>query len=231
MRPVCMDDLRKRRSTYCSEADRPAHKQRCTPNPPHCSCRDVRRRHIYRDGEYDMNVGGRNVSIYCHNMHSDSPKEYLTLRAGDTENYAFYMGNRSKLENVCPYEPEYMFRDETIPAGTTRFRKVRVKLNLDDLQVVDDDYEFALTSGRNQSFGSAGDCFSNRGDCPRGVFHINLEGTGLMISSRNEWIAEGVRSVLHFHTPLEAPYTKVVGRCGGFCGKCRPSSPLRLDVA
>lgn len=225
-----MDDLRKRRSTYCIESERPPHKQRCTPNPPYCSCRDLRRRNIRWNGEYGMNVGGRNISIYCHDMHTDSPKEYLTLKAGDTENYALYLGNRSRHENKCPYEHSDTFIDKSVPAGTTRFKKLRVKLNLDSVQVIDDDYEFALTSGRNQAFATGGDCFSNTGDCPRGVFHINLDGTGLMISPQTEWIAEGQRASIHFHTPLEAPYLKVVGRCGGYCGKCRPSSPMLLDV-
>lgn len=177
-----------------------------------------------------MNVNGRNVSIYCHNMNSDSPKEYLTLKAGDTENYALYLGNRSRLKDACPYDHSDTFMDETVPAGTTRFKRVRVKLNLDDLEVVDDDYEFALTSGRNQPFATAGDCFSNVGNCPRGVFHINLEGTGVMISPRTEWQTEGQHASIHFHTKLEPPYQKVVGRCGGYCGKCGPSSPLLLDV-
>lgn len=230
VRTVCMDDLRKRRSTYCNEDDRPAHKQRCTPNPPYCSCWDVKRYHYSRDGEYGLNVGGRNVSIYCHNMHTDHPKEYLTLKAGNIENYALYMGNRSNNVNECPYDPRDTFVDDKVPAGTSRFNKIRVKMNLDDLQVVDDDYEFAITTGRQQAYGTAGDCFSNRGDCPQGVFRINLEGTGLRLNTETEWSADGDNSVLKFHTPLQPPYTNVVGRCGGYCGKCRPSSPLRLNV-
>lgn len=225
-----MDDLRKRRSTYCNEADRPAHKQACAPNPPYCSCYDVKRYHHKRDGEYGLNVGGRNVSIYCHDLHTDSPKEYVTLVAGNTENYALYMGNRSKQENTCPYDPNDTFMDPKVPAGTTRFNKIRVKVNGDDLQVVDDDYEFAVTSGRQQQFGTAGDCFSNNGNCPQGVFRINLEGTGLKLNSATEWAAEGSNSAVKFHTPLRPPYLNVIGRCGGYCGKCRPSSPLRLSV-
>lgn len=229
VRTVCFDDVRKRRSTYCNEADRPPHKQPCTPNPPYCSCRDVRH-HYKRDGEYGLNVAGRNVSIYCHGLHTDHPKEYLTLKAGNTENYALYHGNRSKLMNSCPYDPNDTFMDEGVPSGTTRFNKVRVKVNLDHLQVVDDDYEFAMTTGQRQAFGSAGDCFSNTGDCPQGVFRINLEGTGVMLSKDTEWETDGSHAVLKFHTPLRAPYVNVIGRCGGYCGKCRPTNPLRLSV-
>lgn len=230
VRTVCMDDLRKRRSTYCNEANRPAHKQPCTPNPPYCSCWDVKRYHHTRDGEYGLNVGGRNISIYCHGLQGDHPKEYLTLRAGDTENYALYMGNRSKHSNSCSYDPNETFLDDKVPAGTTRFYKIRVKVNTDDLHVVDDDYLFARTTGRQQSYGSAGDCFSDSGDCPQGVFRINLEGTGMRLDAETEWAAEGQNSVVKFHTPLQQPFTNVIGRCGGYCGKCSPTSALRLTV-
>jgi len=41
-----------------------------------------------RDGEYRLNILGANASIYCHGMNTDEPKEYITLVAGDTENFA-----------------------------------------------------------------------------------------------------------------------------------------------
>lgn len=40
------------------------------------------------DGEYPLLIGGRNMTIYCHGMSSAEPREYLTLPAGDSENYA-----------------------------------------------------------------------------------------------------------------------------------------------
>ena len=41
-----------------------------------------------KDGEYTLIIGGRNMSIYCHGMAGKEPKEYLTLPAGDKENFA-----------------------------------------------------------------------------------------------------------------------------------------------
>lgn len=34
------------------------------------------------DGEYDLNVKGRKIRIYCYNMHTANPLEYLTLKGG-----------------------------------------------------------------------------------------------------------------------------------------------------
>lgn len=60
-------------------------KKKCIP-PPNCSCKDIHLRmgkHI--DGEYDLNVKGRQVPIYCYNMHTNNPLEYLTLKGGKVE--------------------------------------------------------------------------------------------------------------------------------------------------
>lgn len=226
-----MDALRNVRAISCNESERPAQKQRCH-RPPNCSCRDLKHNfHYHHDGEYELSVAGKNVSIYCHNMHSHEPREYLTLKAGDTENYALYFGNRSRDLSQCSYDTSDTFDDQTVPGGTTRFSKVRVKLNVDHVQVMGDDFQFALSSGRrNQTFGSAGDCFSNTRRCPRGVFHINVEGTGLRINPRTEWTTDGQHSVIAFHTPLAPPYYKVIGQCGGYCGKCVPTKHMHLDV-
>jgi hypothetical protein len=42
-------------------------------------------RHARQDGEYMLNVKGKLVSIYCHNMNTTEPAEYLTLKSGEKE--------------------------------------------------------------------------------------------------------------------------------------------------
>ncbi|GAB0092696.1 A disintegrin and metalloproteinase with thrombospondin motifs 9 [Sergentomyia squamirostris] len=229
-RIICMDILRNIRSNSCSYSERPPIKQRCQP-PPNCSCRSIQS-HMSsrRDGEYVLNVRGRQVSIYCHRMNTSSPKEYLTLKAGDTENYSRYFEKRSKDRSQCPDSVHHMFTDDTIPSGVTRYSKVRI--NVHTLQVINDDFAFAHTSGHTQPFASAGDCFSITGQCPRGVFSVNVEGTGFRIRPTQQWETKGQNAAIIFHEKLEPPYYKVVARCGGYCGSCMSSKnqTLTLDV-
>uniref|UniRef100_A0A6B2E840 Putativedisintegrin and metalloproteinase with thrombospondin motifs 9 n=1 Tax=Phlebotomus kandelakii TaxID=1109342 RepID=A0A6B2E840_9DIPT len=229
-RAICMDTLRNVRSNSCSYSDRPPIKQRCQ-SPPNCSCRTIQH-HMgsRRDGEYVLNVRGRQVSIYCHRMNTSMPREYLTLKAGSTENYSMYYDKRSKDRSHCPDSHDQMFTDETIPSGVTRYSKVR--LNVHTLQVINDDFAFAHTSGHTQPFASAGDCFSITGRCPKGVFSVNLEGTGFRIRPITQWETKGQNSAIIFHQNLEPPYYKVIARCGGYCGNCFSSKnqTLTLDV-
>jgi hypothetical protein len=53
------------------------------------SCLDVQQKLQAReDKEYTLQIMGINVSIYCHGMSTDSPQEYLSLPAGEDENFS-----------------------------------------------------------------------------------------------------------------------------------------------
>jgi a disintegrin and metalloproteinase with thrombospondin motifs 9 len=69
---------------------------------------------------------------------------------------------------------------------------------LDDLHVHEDDYQFADTVGRPQPFGSAGDCYSDSGNCPQGDFSINLKDTGFRIKPKQEWELHGTFAVMNY---------------------------------
>ena len=61
----------------------------CCPLGGYRSCLELRERAgKTEDGSYALLVGGRNISIYCHNMNSSMPKEYLNLITGHIDNYA-----------------------------------------------------------------------------------------------------------------------------------------------
>lgn len=40
------------------------------------------------DAEFLLVVGGKNMSVFCSGMNTSSPSEYLTLPAGERDNYA-----------------------------------------------------------------------------------------------------------------------------------------------
>lgn len=86
--------------------------------------------------------------------------------------------------------------DESIQYGTTRFEKIR--LNINSLQVMEDDYIFAHITGKPQQFASGGDCYSNSGSCPQGDFFVNLEGTGFRIRPSTTWETSGANSTIGF---------------------------------
>lgn len=187
-------------------------------------------------------------------MDTDNPLEFVTLRKGSHENYALFYSKRSTDMSIC--ENGKGILDDTIHYGTTRFNKVRININT--LQIIDNDFKFSHTVGRPQKFATGGDCYSNSGSCPQGDFYVNLEGTGFRIRPSMSWEASGTNSTIeyqirvswsskssmgnilklgkisnnnYFLSQLEKPYQKVRARCGGYCGSCRPSSRgLFLEV-
>jgi hypothetical protein len=58
------------------------------------------------DKEYTLQIMDINVSIYCHGMSTDSPQEYLSLPAGEDENFSeiydrrYVYEERTKTGNV-----------------------------------------------------------------------------------------------------------------------------------
>ena len=57
---------------------------------------------IYEDGEQNIVLGGRNVTVHCHNMNTTTPREYLTLPTGEKENYSEVFGMRLMSPDTCP---------------------------------------------------------------------------------------------------------------------------------
>jgi thrombospondin motif-containing protein 9 len=53
------------------------------------SCLDLQQKlQAKEDKEYTLQIMGINVRIYCHGMSTDSPQEYLSLPAGEDENFS-----------------------------------------------------------------------------------------------------------------------------------------------
>lgn len=99
---LCYDTRLNKQSYSCADHEKPPTKKACIP-PPNCecdlnthhseivkiilwcyagSCKGLHSRGIYKDGEYDLLVRGRNVSIYCNEMNTSNPTEYITVNQG-----------------------------------------------------------------------------------------------------------------------------------------------------
>ncbi|XP_026831616.1 A disintegrin and metalloproteinase with thrombospondin motifs 9 isoform X2 [Drosophila erecta] len=194
------------------------------------SCADLKEMHGYNeDGNYQLEVRSRMVHIYCHQMSSRTPREYVNV--DPQENYSIYYEYRTKQTNSCPPESrahEY-YNDQN--SGRTHFKKLR--LNITDLRILDNDFQFADTRGLPQKLGSAGDCYNRIGQCPQGDFSINMKDTDFSIRPGTVWRMHGQYSVMKRISEFDTTGQMRRGFCGGYCGGCyiAPDSGLYLDVA
>ncbi|KAM6470860.1 A disintegrin and metalloproteinase with thrombospondin motifs 9 isoform 3-T3 [Liasis olivaceus] len=221
-------------STLCLDDLKPEERRRCH-NIHDCelptSCKEVKRLKVMtEDGEYFLKVKGRLLKIYCAGMDSDSPKEYVTLVNGDAENFSEVYSYRLHNPTECPSNgsrrENCQCRKDYTAAGFSAFSKVRLDLNA--MQIITTDLQFAQTlDGRPVPFATAGDCYS-AAKCPQGRFSINLSGTGLSVMQTSKWLSQGNYAVSEITKSPDG--TKVIGKCGGYCGKCTPSSGTGLDV-
>ncbi|ALC46009.1 CG14869 [Drosophila busckii] len=219
-------------------------KQKCTP-PPSCHRRSFSNNHVssrraqscedyqqmyraYKDGEYTLQVRSRPVRVYCHKMNSLTPREYITVEP--QENYSIYYEYKTRLINSCPpVSRDHEYTNDQY-SGRSYFSKLR--LNITDLRIIENDYEFAESRGQRQPLGSAGDCYNRNQQCPQGDFSINLERTGFTLRPGTRWNTVGSSAVMKQETGFETSRQSRRAYCGGFCGRCyiAPGSGLYVDV-
>ncbi|XP_064483510.1 A disintegrin and metalloproteinase with thrombospondin motifs 9-like isoform X2 [Ornithodoros turicata] len=196
------------------------------------SCQEFQdRMGVRTDGEQEIYVRGRAVSLYCGRMNTTSPQEYISLSSGESSNYSEVYGKRLANPDTCPYggaRVDYCDCLDDYPAGLTTFSKVA--LNMSSLQVDLQDLTYSRTlHGRPVGFAEAGDCYS-RTQCPQGRFSVSLAGTGFAVDAQTKWITQGAHATIAIRR-LEGGEV-IQGRCGGYCGKCFPDATtgLLLDV-
>ncbi|CAL4181468.1 unnamed protein product, partial [Meganyctiphanes norvegica] len=221
--------------SHCPNRYKPKRKQKCQGpvcGPATCS-QTIEKFGTSRDGEYQLLVGGKNMSIYCLGMDTLKPREYLTLPAGEEGNFAEVYDKRLLDPKTCPNNGErhencQCTMDESGRAGFSTFSKLRI--DTESMVIITYDFTFAkVLKGRWVPFGEAGDCFSTA-QCPQGAFSVNLAGTDLRISSRTKWVAHGINASISI-TTLDNNQ-RILGRCGGYCGTCNPDPNvgLKLDL-
>lgn len=139
-----------------------------------------------------LELRSRKVRIYCHQMKSVTPREYITVEP--QENYSIYYEYKTQLFDSCPPTSrahEYV-NDQN--SGRTHFRKLR--LNISDLRIIENDFEFADSRGQRQALGSAGDCYNRNMNCPQGDFSISLGESGFTLRPGTVWNTYGNRPVM-----------------------------------
>uniref|UniRef100_A0A3Q0RHB0 ADAM metallopeptidase with thrombospondin type 1 motif 9 n=1 Tax=Amphilophus citrinellus TaxID=61819 RepID=A0A3Q0RHB0_AMPCI len=182
------------------------------------------------DSEHFLSIQGKKLKVFCAGMQTETPQEYITLATGDGENFSEIFGFRLNDPTQCPANgsrrEDCDCRRDYTAAGITTFSKVR--LDLSNMHIITTDWQFAFTrQGKSVPFGTAGDCYSAV-PCPQGRFKINLSGTGLRLAEDASWISQGTFVVKTIQKSQDG--SRVSGMCGGYCGKCIPSSGHSLPV-
>ncbi|XP_046854160.1 A disintegrin and metalloproteinase with thrombospondin motifs 20-like [Xenia sp. Carnegie-2017] len=182
-----------------------------------CNCKEVQESGINENGEYNLYLTSNlktPVKIYCSDMDTDKPKEYITLNK--ETNYAKYYNHMEghRLEE-------------------TKFAKIRV--HLQNLSVDLNDFKYATSNihGVFHTYGSAGDC--KRPSCGAnrlGAFSINLTRTGFILSETIPYThysyPECAKRI--YNSNMNSTKNIFTGACGGHCGRCTPSE-IKLIVA
>ncbi|XP_035660181.1 uncharacterized protein LOC118404906 [Branchiostoma floridae] len=179
------------------------------------------------DGEYTLypfsTDSDVSLRVYCHDMASAEPKEFLTLPSGPDENYAIFFADR--LSNAYQWQCTGPFQGQYAARGTTKFSKLRIQFEPSRIEVIGNDYTFAETTGPNDiAYGQAGDCYSARQGCAKGTFKVDLTGTGLELDPEVHWVmGPTYPGSLTINDMFISEDRKVASaRCGGWCGSCRP---------
>ncbi|KAG8224369.1 hypothetical protein J437_LFUL005250, partial [Ladona fulva] len=196
---------------FCPQELKPHTRQKCNRHScDYSSCTTIRdskwrlhgRALNLRDGEYHLLIGGVSMPIYCHGMgtRTNSPKEYLTLPAGERENYSEFYDRRLLNPNTCP--DGGLRRDDcdcTIDSngkgGVTVFSRLIFTETV--ILLLASDMTFARQlQGSKVAYGRGGDCYSAL-DCPQGRFSINLIGTRLKVHEDVKWEGSGPGASVH----------------------------------
>jgi len=222
----------------CVQAPRPLRKRKC--NQYRCrftSCLDVQQKlKVTEDKEYTLQIMGISVLIYCHGMSTDSPQEYLSLPAGEDENFSEIYDRRLVAPDTCPYNGQRRDNCSCVVDGNGKAQFTvysKVRLNITSLRVITQDSTFSRQVKGHQDqrmpYGQAGDCYS-KAECPQGRFSINLVGTNFVVSTLTRWEGKGSKPSKKIH--WSEGNQKVSGKCGGYCGTCSPHQRhgLKLDV-
>ncbi|XP_071191355.1 A disintegrin and metalloproteinase with thrombospondin motifs 9-like [Salvelinus alpinus] len=220
-------------SDSCPSDTKPEASKVCSSPACHLptSCSDVQSLSgVQSDGEQFLNVQGKALKVYCAGMQTDRPLEYITLTTGEGENYSEVFGFRLIDPTQCPANgtrrEDCECRRDYTAAGLSTF--TRVRLDLSKMHIITIDWQFAFTrDGHRVPFATAGDCYS-AARCPQGRFSINLSGTGFQLAEETKWISQGNYAVADIHKSQDG--SRVTGMCGGYCGKCTPSSGSYLLI-
>ncbi|RNA19970.1 A disintegrin and metallo ase with thrombospondin motifs 20, partial [Brachionus plicatilis] len=218
----------------CKQDFMPIRHQFCFTNCYVNSCKELKQKfNLDQDNDYYLNISNSIVQIYCKDMHTSEPKEFITLKSGESRNFAEIYDKKLIHPTKCRYGPRYgadcsFCESETVENhGITLFSKVR--LNISSLSIIGDDFSFTnVLYGNLVPFGNSGDCYSLVPECQQGRLNIDLRGTNFVLDPSTKWInyGENPNQKIYFSKDNSIIY----GTCGGFCGFCKPDPSTGIKL-
>ncbi|XP_028411601.1 A disintegrin and metalloproteinase with thrombospondin motifs 9-like [Dendronephthya gigantea] len=179
------------------------------------------------DGEYQLYLlhptCSKPARVYCADMDTENPLEYVTLPAGRTTNYGF--NNRRPPGSAHTWQH-----------GKTGYNKIRLNVTSLNVMIQDSRFSTQMEGTEVVAYGRADDCLYQR-SCTGfatvkvGITEANLDGTDFQFPSSipyriHAWPA--CAKVL-INPTMSGDRKKWSVRCGGRCGSCQPD-PLVLHV-
>ena len=188
------------------------------------SCADIKEiLGVEEDGHYCLDIesdDGNDVSytsveIYCHNMNTSNPKEFITLPAGPDENF-------SKTSH-----PGYF-------AGDMYFNKVAYDVAMNE--IIAEDYTFArIENGYNQIIGHGSPAYGVTFSCNlcRNVesskMKVNLTGTPFHLPIDMVYVTNG-GGACEKELDILSSRQYVYAHCDGSCGGCLPDQMFSYSL-
>ncbi|XP_046336159.1 A disintegrin and metalloproteinase with thrombospondin motifs 20-like [Haliotis rufescens] len=194
---------------------------------PHM-CEDIKTRDpTAGDGEYVLyptaaSMHGCPTKIYCSNMASGSPLEFVTLPTLNEGNYP-------EVHTMnCTEEIPYLSGFGVGSEGNYLYSKIRIHVK--NMTIKADDFTFVnVVMGNTYPYGTASDCYTYQATCgPKGTFHINTLGTGMLVDKQLNWILHDFSHKGKLRVARSPGGEKIELLCGGFCGGCVPDGPIVL---
>lgn len=192
------------------------------------NCSDLKKCNpSYSDGEYWLYppiYGGEKVKIYCNNLNSNEPGDFVTL----------YENNYSVLNTTTQNGGCNTLRPH---AEDTKSHFSKIRVHTPTMTVLRDDYSFATTTVITVpwnkvavAYGVGGDCTFDQASCPKlGEFQINTMGTGLIVDTGLFWKAVGYRPRMdNFYRSPDGYIIRA--NAGGRCGHCEPNGDITLYI-
>ncbi|XP_046556014.1 A disintegrin and metalloproteinase with thrombospondin motifs 9-like isoform X1 [Haliotis rubra] len=214
-------------NAYCQPLD--ANEYVCSQYVVPTSCAEIKECDpSSTDGEYWIRLPNFDLyktRIYCHNMTTDNPLEYLTL---PTPNHGVFPNVSNKhCQRETPLEGTCVGN-----SGETFYSKIRVVIQT--MEILRNDSTYAFFTNRKADYATVTDCYSIHyngviSSCgTRGTFTINLTDTGWVVSSNQRWqITTGWMAIVESVT-FDDFGSVVHIKCGGFVGRCEPDGPMLL---
>ncbi|KAL3316372.1 A disintegrin and metalloproteinase with thrombospondin motifs 9, partial [Cichlidogyrus casuarinus] len=205
---TCVDDLGDEQPMeMCNPQMKPPSDSLCQNKCEASNCQELKQKGLGdTDGVYKLRIQGKTVEIFCAEMGSERPREYLVLSQENTAHFSGAsvdpMDREQRVERCCEANNgstcAWIHANPQMES-TSMFRKIGIDLNklqLDRETLIVRvnvicspvyDVQFVDTYGEVPvPYGAARDCLGIK-ECLKGHFTIDLRGTGFRVATYTSW--------------------------------------------